>query len=170
MRKLLIAAMISLPLAATAAEAAPAPAAAPAATSAQVAKVVVVDIQQVLNQSNAAKDLKKQLEAKRKEYQSQISAKEATLKKTEADLIKQKNVLNKDDFAKKQQAFAQEVEKVRKDVQQKRISLDTAYKKAVGEIQASVQKIIEEMAGAQGFNMAIPTSCLLYTSDAADDM
>jgi len=106
------------------------------------AKVVVVDIQEVLDKSTAAKGLKTQLEAKRKEYQNQISAKEASLKKQEADLAKQKSVLSKEELAKKQKAFIDQVNAVRKDVQQKRVSLDNAYKKAVAEIQSNVQKII----------------------------
>lgn len=132
------------------------------------AKVVVVDIQEVLAASTAAKDLKTQLEAKRKDYQKQISAKEDALKKQEAELVKQKTVLAKEELTKKQKAFVDEVEKVRKDVQNKRQSLDNAYKKAVGDIQATVQKIIEEMATTQGFNMAIPTSQLIYANKSMD--
>lgn len=132
------------------------------------AKVVVVDIQDVLAGSTAAKDLKVQLEAKRKEYQKQITAKEEALKKQEAELVKQKTILAKDELTKKQKAFVDEVEKVRKDVQNKRQSLDTAYKKAVGDIQASVQKIIEEMSATQGFNIAIPTSQLIFANKNMD--
>ena len=155
MRKLLIAAIFAV--LSTTASAAP-----------QQAKVVVVDIQQVLDSSTAAKDLKVQLEAKRKEYQKQISAKEDTLKKSVAELQKQKAVLSKEDFAKKGKEFDAEVEKVRKDVQNKRLSLDKAYKKAIGDIQTAVQKIIEEMSVSQGFNMAIPTSQLIYAQKDMD--
>lgn len=160
MRKLLIAAAfaaLTTTAAATAASAAPQP-----------ATVVVVDIQAVLDQSTAAKDLKTQLEAKRNEYQKQITAKEDSLKKSVEDLQKQKTVLSKDDLAKKQKAFDDEVEKVRKDVQAKRLSLDNAYKKAVGDIQATVQKIIEEMATSQKFNLAIPTSQLIFANKDMD--
>ncbi len=155
MRKFLIAALFAI--ISTSANAAP-----------MQAKVVVVDIQKVLEGSSAAKDLKTQLEAKRTEYQKQISAKEDALKKQEAELAKQKTVLSAADLEKKKKSFVDEVEKVRKDVQTKRLSLDNAYKKAVTDIQATVQKIIEEMATAQGFNLAIPTSQLIYAQKDMD--
>jgi outer membrane protein len=156
MRKFLIAALFAI-LSTTTANAAP-----------MQAKVVVVDIQAVLEGSTAAKDLKTQLEAKRKEYQKQISAKEEALKKSDAELVKQKAVLSAADLEKKKKSFVDEVEKVRKDVQNKRLSLDSAYKKAVGDIQSNVQKIIEEMATSQGFNIAIPTSQLIYAQKDMD--
>ena len=155
MRKFLIAALFAI--ISSGASAAP-----------QQAKVVVVDIQQVLESSTAAKDLKTQLEAKRQEYQKQITAKEDALKNQETELSKQKTVLSAADLEKKKKSFVDEVEKVRKDVQNKRLSLDSAYKKAVGDIQTNVQKIIEEMATAQGFNLAIPTSQLIYAQKDMD--
>ena len=157
MRKFLVASLFAILSTATAANAAP-----------MQAKVVVVDIQQVLETSTAAKDLKTQLETKRQEYQKQITTKEDSLKKEEADLVKQKTVLSAADMDKKKKSFVDEVEKVRNDVQAKRLSLDNAYKKAVGDIQANVQKIIEEMATAQGFNLAIPTSQLIYAQKDMD--
>lgn len=126
------------------------------------AKIVVVDIQRIMRDSLAAKDLKSQLESRRNQYQSEIKSKEDKLKKEEEDLAKQKNVLAKDALAAKQKAFVNDINAVRKDVQDKRVKLDTAYKAALNDIQDAVQSIINDLAKEKGFNLAIPTSQLVF--------
>lgn len=134
--------------------------AAPAALPA--VKVAVVDIQRIMKDSLAAKDLKAQLEAKRNQYQAEIKAKEDKLKKEEEDLAKQKSVLAKDALTAKQKAFVDDINAVRKDVQDKRVKLDNGYKNALNEIQKVVQGIIDDLAKEKGFNLAIPNSQLVY--------
>lgn len=131
-------------------------------------KVVVVDIQRIMRDSLAAKDLKTQLESQRNSYQSDIKNKEDKLKKEEDDLGKQKNVLSKDALTQKQKSFVDEINNVRKDVEEKRVKLDNAYKQALNEIQSAVQDIINDMAKEQGFNLAIPTSQLVYADKSFD--
>ncbi|PIR32152.1 MAG: hypothetical protein COV36_05075 [Alphaproteobacteria bacterium CG11_big_fil_rev_8_21_14_0_20_44_7] len=134
----------------------------------QSPKIVVVDIQRILNESTAAKDLSKQIEEKRDQYQSQITAEENSLKKKEEDLVKQKNILSKDALAAKQKEFINDVNEVRKGIQEKKLKLDNAYKKSLGNIQQEVSKIIEEMAAEQGFNIAMPTSQLVFANADLD--
>jgi outer membrane protein len=131
-------------------------------------KIVVVDIQRIMRESLAAKDLKAELESKKNQYQTSINAKKDKLTKEMDDLVKQKNVLAKDALAEKQKSFVAERDAVIKDARDKQISFDNAYKNALGEIQKAVQSIIEDMAKEQGFNMAIPTSQLIYASGDFD--
>ncbi len=131
-------------------------------------KVAVINIQKILSEASAAKDLQAQLEKKRVEYQGQIKAKEEKLKKEEAELVKQKNVLTKEAFEQKQKDFVNEINDVRKDVQDKRVKLDSAYKQALGTINNSMQDIINDLAAEKGFNLAFPASGLIYAPKEFD--
>ncbi len=153
---------LALVIFATSAQAADAPAAAAPAASAPQPKIAVVDIQRIMKDSLAAKDLKAQLESQRNQYQADIKTKEDKLKKEEEDLAKQKNVLAKDALTAKQKAFVDDINAVRKDVQEKRVKLDNGYKNALNEIQKVVQDIINDLAKEKGFNLAIPTSQLVF--------
>lgn len=131
-------------------------------------KIVVVDINKIMNDSKAAKNLNSQLEAKRKEFQSQIDAQEKKLKAAEQDLIKQKSVLSKDALEQKQKQFVADLNKARKDVAEKKTKLENAYRASLNTIQQNLQSVIDKMAAEQGFNIAIPSSQLIYANKGLD--
>ena len=64
-------------------------------------KIVYVDIDKVLLQSNAGKAITKQLDNLSKDNVKKFKEKEKKIKNTENDLIKKKNVLSKEEFEKK---------------------------------------------------------------------
>lgn len=131
-------------------------------------KIVVVNIKRILDESKAAKDLSSQIEKKKSTYQAQITAKEEKLKKEEESLIQQKNVLSKEALTEKQKQFIDEINGARKDIAQKKIKLDNGYKKALADIQKAVKDIVEELAVEKGFNIAVPTSQLIYATADLD--
>ena len=64
-------------------------------------KIVVLDMKYVLNKSKAGKGGQEFLENKFKDNAKKLNNMEKTLKKEETDLLKQKDVLSKDDYSKK---------------------------------------------------------------------
>jgi len=132
------------------------------AADAPAPKIVVVNVQRIMTDSLAAKDLKAQLEAKKNQYQAEIKTKGDKLKKEKDDLDKQQGVLAKDVLVSKQKAFLAEYKNVQDDANQKSITFENAEKNASRDILASVQDIINDLAKEQGFNLAIPTSQLLF--------
>ena len=140
------------------------------ATSAHAAdqKIVVVDIQRIMRDSLAAKDLKTQLDAQKQQYQGEVDAKQDKLKKERDDLEKQKAILAKDALAQKEKSFLDEYKADQKDVQEKQVAYDNAYKSAVEVIQKNVQDIINGMATEQSFTLALPTSTLIYADKTLD--
>lgn len=131
-------------------------------------KVAVVNVQKILAESSAAKDLQTQLEKQRDQYQAQIKTQEEKLKKEEAELVKQKGVLTKEAFEQKQKDFVNQINTVRKDVQDKRVKLDTAYKQALSTINQTMQGIINDLAEEKDFNLAFPASGLIYAPKEFD--
>jgi len=64
-------------------------------------KIVVLDMKYVLNKSKAGKGGQDFLEKKFKDNAKKLNSMEKALKKEETDLLKQKDVLSKDDYSKK---------------------------------------------------------------------
>jgi Skp family chaperone for outer membrane proteins len=137
-------------------------------SNATEAKVAVINMQKIMSDSTAAKDLQTQLEAKRNSYQAEIKAKEDKLRKEEEDLAKQKNILAKDALEQKQKDFIEEINKVRKEVQDKRVALDNAYKQALNELNKAILQIVDDLAAEKGFNLALPNSALIYAASDFD--
>ena len=131
-------------------------------------KIAVVNIQGIMKDSKAAKSVRSQLESKQKAYQAQISKMEESMQKEEQELGKQRSVLSQEAFEKKVQDFRTKATKMQRDVQGKKATLDSAFEGALNDIQKVVSEIISTLAKEKGFQVAVPTSQLLYAEPAID--
>lgn len=127
--------------------------------------IAVVDIQLVLQDSSAAKDIREQIKQKRDEYQKQITAEEDKLRKEEQALSEQRSILSADAFNEKRDAFKEKLIKVQRDVQEKRSTLDDLLTASLAQVQQVVFDIIHDLAEEKGFKIAIPTSQILYAEE-----
>ncbi len=130
--------------------------------------IAVVDIQQVMKGSTAAKNVREQLEAKEKSFQPEINKKGEELKKEYQDLGKQKSVLAKNAFEDKVRAFRLKETAVQKEVQSKKDLLNSAFEHSLNDIQKVVTEIISDLSKEKGFVIAIPTSQILYADKGLD--
>lgn len=140
----------------------------PAAYAAEGSSFAVVNIQQIMKDSTAAKSVREQLENKQKAFQTEITKKEEQLKKEDQELAKQRSVLAKEAFEEKARAFRTKATDMQKEVQSKKAMLDNGFERALMDIQKVVSEIIVEMAKEKGFTMAIPTSQILYADPKMD--
>lgn len=131
-------------------------------------KIAVVDVQQVVKQSLAAKDISDQIEKKRLAHQMEITKQEERLEKKNQELTKQRAVLSPEAYDKSVKAFKEQVAEVQRDVQKRRSDLDRIYTNALSEIQKSVYAIISKLSEERGFSIAIPTSQILFAKKELD--
>ena len=124
--------------------------------------IAVVDIQKVLQESKAAKDIREKIKAKRDKYQGEITKAEEKLREEEKKLASQSGVLSKEAFNQKREEFKEKLIKVQRDVQEKRANLDNTLSGSLAQVQQVVFEIIENLAKEKNFELAIPTSQILY--------
>lgn len=141
---------------------------APAAMAADGNMLAVVNIQQVMRDSTAAQNVREQLESKQKSFQADISKKEEQLQKEDQELGKQRSVLSKSAFEEKASKFRAKATEVQKEVQSKKALLDSAFERALNDIQKVVTEIITDLSKEKGFVMAVPTSQILYADSKLD--
>ncbi|MDA0782002.1 MAG: OmpH family outer membrane protein [Rickettsiales bacterium] len=134
-----------------------------AATAADL-KIAVVDIQQVLQDSKAANDIREKIKTKRDKYQDEITKEEEKLREEEKKLASQSGVLAQEVFEQKREEFKEKLIKVQRDVQVKRANLDNTLSGSLAQVQEVVFQIIEDLAKENGFEVAIPTSQILYAN------
>lgn len=130
--------------------------------------IAVVNIQQVMKDSTAAKTVREQLESKQKSFQADITKKEEALQKEDKELGKQKTVLKKEAFEEKARAFRTKATDMQKDVQSKKALLDSAFERSLNDIQKVVTEIISDISKEKGFVIAVPTSQILYADTKLD--
>lgn len=128
--------------------------------------IVVVDIQKVLQESSAAKDIRQQIKIKRDRYQNDITKQEDKLRKDEKKLSEQRSILSPEAFEKRRDEFKESLIKVQRDVQVKRAKLDGSLSKSLNEVQQVVYQIIESLSGEKEFQLAVPTSQVLFAEES----
>ena len=130
--------------------------------------VAVINIQDIMRDSLAAKSVKKKLEAKQKSFHSEMSKKESALQQKEQALSKQRGTLSKAEFEKKVKSFRDSAANAQRDVQAKKSKLDKAFADALNTIQKTVVTIVGEIAKQRNVKVVMPTSQLLYADPSLD--
>lgn len=143
-------------------------AATPSSLSAAEQKVAILDLDKIMRESNAAKQVHKDLEGRRKAFQTELQKHETELRAEEQKLVALRDKGNEADFNKKREAFEKRVMDVQKNVGQKRDQLEATFAEAMGQIQNEVMQLVAHTADAQHFTMVLPKSVVVFRSDEMD--
>lgn len=137
--------------------------------AAEGGKLGYVDIQKVLNLSNAGKDAKEQLTVKVKKYQEEITRKQEELKKLKDVLEKQGSLLSESAKSSREKEYQQQLkdlQRLQKDAQDDLQAKDEELtKKIFGDIERSVQDYGRKNGYAFIF---IRNDSMLFADDKAD--
>ncbi len=136
----------------------------PAVKAQELAPAVIgiVEVQAIMREATAAKSLQEQIEARRTQYQIEISAEEERLRGVEQELARQRSILSPEAYAKRRRDFEGDVAAVQRIVVDRRRELDQAYAGGVRILQIEVTKIIEEIATKKGITLVLPQAQTLY--------
>lgn len=146
-------------------------AAKPAAADGPQAKtpvVIVVDVNKIMTESAAAKSVQDQVATLRKTLKADVDQKESNLRAEDEKLSKERGTLSADDFAKKGQAFQDEVAQSRKDLDGRVAALDKAVNVAMGKIEKQLQDILFDIAKEQHANLVLPKAAILVAESSMD--
>ncbi len=131
-------------------------------------KIAVLNIQEIMRESLAAKSVKATLENQQKSFQSEMTKKEQDLQAKEKKLSEQRSVLSQEEFEKRVKDFRSQATTAQREVQAKKAKLDKAFADALADIQKSVMDIVSEKAKEKQIQIVVPTSQLLYAEPTLD--
>lgn len=141
---------------------------APAAPAAGGLTFGIVDMNKVMQTTDAAKDVFSQMEAKRKEYQTQISKEEDTLRAAGQDLEKQKDTLGKDAYEQKGKALQEKFMNEQKTVQDRKRILDQAFAAAVGKLRTEAAKVVASIAKQKHYSAVFTEDAVMMSTPDLD--
>jgi outer membrane protein len=132
------------------------------------AVVAVIDYERVLRDAAAAQSIRKQIEARRKAYQEEISKEEQRLHEADKAFAEQRSVLSAEAFAEKRSEFEREVAEVQRLVQERRRELDRLSAAALNEVKRALIEIVTSLAEERGFNLVLSSSEVLFFARTLD--
>lgn len=112
----------------------------------QPVNIAVVDMQRIMTQSDAARSIRNQLEARRQSFASGVKAQEEKLRGAEEELRRQQAVLSQEEFQEKVRAFEDEAGETRRRIQLQNRALEEGFNKALSTLTGNAREIAASIA------------------------
>jgi outer membrane protein len=130
--------------------------------------IAVVDMQQVLTDSLAAKSILAQLKTHRDGMDKNIKALEDQLKTEEGTLIKKKETAKPEEFSTLRQAFEKKLSDSRAKVQKDRNAADAGFNKAINELRQDLVEIVSALATEKKIQLVITKQNVIIGDTSLD--
>jgi Skp family chaperone for outer membrane proteins len=129
------------------------------------AKIAVVDVPAVLDNSLAVKHLRASIDKISEQFYKELSVKETEFKQMEAALLKKRDTTKQEQFDAEVEAFYKKLSTFQHETQKKKEKLERAHANAIDLVHDNTIKIVHAIAKEQKFNLAVPMSHTLYAID-----
>jgi Skp family chaperone for outer membrane proteins len=140
------------------------------ANSSAPSLVAIVNIQEVIKNSEAFKEIQKNIEKAHSKSETQLRMAQEQIEKEGKQLGSLQGTLSKNEFEKKQAQLAIKVENLQKTMMDQRREIESAYSAAVLEFQDKVQKILESLAPKSKFSVVLDRQFILWADPKSPDL
>lgn len=130
--------------------------------------ISVVDIEQILTESKAAKSLKEQVDEKRKGFLAEVEKVEDELRASMKAIEKDSKTMKKEELMKKAQEFEKKRMDARKDIQAKKSKLDKAYTDAMNDLTKTIFEVCQKIAAERRIDLVITRQNIIVGSMSLD--
>lgn len=127
-----------------------------------IAKLAVVDVESILENSLAIANIKSSINALGESIQQELTEKEKEFKKREQELIELEKTLPKEKFDSLVAKFNQSINQAQKNFKVKKLALERAHSGAIEKVQKTIIVIIGELAKKYDFNTVLPSTNVLF--------
>ncbi len=128
----------------------------------------VIDMQQVLRQSDALATIRQTLDEQNVIFQKDMTAKEEKLREIERRLKDEKDTLSEDEFNKRRADFQLKVLDVQRAIQTQQSNFDRSIKLVQGQLQQELIKIVSMMGQERKLSMVIRRENLVIFDTSID--
>ena len=137
-------------------------------TNSNASSIGILDLEKIIKDSKAMRDIQNKVNKKQDEYQKEVSKKQTDLENEQKTIEGKKSVLSKDGFEKEVQKFEKKVDDLKTFVDRKQNSLKKASMESMSKVNENIKEIIGEIAKDKNFDVIIPASQTVYYADSLD--
>lgn len=128
----------------------------------------VLDVEKIVKESSAMRDIQKKISNKQDEYQKEVTKKQDELESEQKRIEGKRNVLSKEAFEKETKSFEKKIDDLKTFVDKKQNSLKKASMDSMGKVNDKIKDIIADISKEKDFEVIVPSSQTLYYKDALD--
>jgi Skp family chaperone for outer membrane proteins len=130
--------------------------------------VAVLDVQQVLRDSMAAKALRAEIEKRQGEYQSELARQENALRSASEKLMAERDDIAPEEFVRRRQEIDQQVAELRRQSQARKRQLETTYNDGVDEVRRVMLEVVGQIAQVRGATLVLNKSSVVLGASEFD--
>ncbi len=130
--------------------------------------IIIADINQILRDAKAAKDVQVQLDKAMMGYSKAVTAQENELQKMRDDLERQRATLAPDAFTARARAYQERFDSLDHSVQANRQAMQQSYNEAMTKVENTALQIIAEIAAERKANLVLTRAAVLFEADGLD--
>jgi outer membrane protein len=131
-------------------------------------KIVYVDIDKIISQSEAGKQISKQLENLNNNNIKKFKKKEKEIADEEKNIIKQKNIMPKDEFEKKVKILQKNIENFKRDINTSRQDLDKKRVEATTKMLKVINPILSDYSSKNLISLIIQKKYIVIGKSELD--
>jgi Skp family chaperone for outer membrane proteins len=130
--------------------------------------IVMVDMQQLVYNSKAAKSVQAQMDKERESFSKQVAEQEDQLQRARTDLERQRNAMAPDQLEAKSREFQQKLEELDRAVQARQRVWQEETKEAIEKVQEAALQVVAEIAATRHANLVIQKAAVVLGTDGFD--
>jgi len=130
--------------------------------------IIIADINQILRDAKAAKDVQVQLDKAMMGYSKAVTAQENELQKMRDELERQRATLAPDAFSARARAYQQRFDSLDRSVQANRQAMQQSYNDAMTKVESTALQIVAEIAAERKANLVLTRAAVLFEADGLD--
>jgi outer membrane protein len=148
--------------------AAPAEAQQPPASPPPAPLILIVDMQQILQDSKAAKGVQSMISQQFNVYSKEVSQQEDDLQKSRADLERQRTALTAEAFGLRARELQQRYDALDQVVQGRRQALQQSLNEAMGKVRNAALEIVAGIVQERRANLVIEKQAVVFEAEGLD--
>lgn len=126
----------------------------------------IIDVQKILRESTAVRQLSQQIQKNRDDYQAELKDKEHELRTADQELSRQRTILTAEVFAQKRKELEEKVASLQRDVQERKRSLDQTFAAGMSQVQSALAEIAKEIAEERGLDLILSKATVVIVKPA----
>jgi outer membrane protein len=130
--------------------------------------IAVLDVEKIVKDSTAMRDIQKKVSKKQEEYQKDVDKRQKELESEKTKLDGKKNVLSADAFEKEAKKFEEKVDVLKDVVDKKQNSLKKASIDGMGKVNEAIKEVIASISKEKDFDLIVPAGQVLFYKDGLD--
>ena len=130
--------------------------------------IAVVNIDKLLHECKAAKQVQIELETQRFKFQEEMKKQEEFFLAWDKKLVEQQKDMKSEEFAEKRKEFDAKLAEVHQKATQHREQLEAAFNEAMTTVQETILLLIRDAAVENKYKLVIPRSFVIFREDALE--